>query len=104
MNLRHRAAGQQQFLEEVSLLFARNGLAYELGANGEARRLLPQPLAEALASTLFAPGDRETDRLLEAARHRIASPKLEDRQDALQKLWDAFERLKTLEPGANKKV
>lgn len=26
-----------------------------------------------------------------------------DRQDALEKLWDAFERIKTLEDGANKK-
>jgi hypothetical protein len=49
-------------------------------------------------------GDAETDRLLEAARARIASPKPEDRQDALEKLWDAFERLKTLEPGTNKKA
>ena len=27
-----------------------------------------------------------------------------DRQDALEKLWDPFERLKTLEPGANKRA
>ena len=42
--------------------------------------------------------------LLEAARQRFVSPKPEDRQDALEKLWDAFERLKTLEPGASKRV
>ncbi len=100
----HRQAGQQQFIGEVNLLFSRNALAYEIDATGEARRLLPQPLAEALALTLFNTGDGETDRLLEAARQRIASPKPEDRQDSLEKLWDAFERLKTLEPGASKKV
>ena len=53
---------------------------------------------------MFATGDEETDRLLETARQRIARPRIEDRRDALEKLWDAFERLKTLEPGSNKQV
>src|SRR5260370_34129934 len=60
-------------------------------------------LADTIGWMLFQTGDAETDRLLEAARRRILSPKPEDRQDALEKLWDAFERLKTLEPGANKR-
>ncbi|MDY0871588.1 hypothetical protein [Dongia rigui] len=60
-------------------------------------------MTDALASALFATGDGETDRLLELARTRITSPRLIDRQDALEKLWDAFERIKTLEPGADKK-
>jgi hypothetical protein len=99
-----RIAGLQRFVTDVNSLFARNGVAFELTENGQARRLLPQPLAEALIRTAFATGDNETDRLLEAARLRIASPKPEDRKDALEKLWDAFERLKTLEPGANKRA
>ncbi|HEY0020815.1 MAG TPA: hypothetical protein VGC13_31230 [Longimicrobium sp.] len=98
-----REAGLQRFVSDVNLLFARNGVAYELTPEGQARRLLPQPLAETLAWALFTTGDAETDRLLEAARLRIVSPKPEDRQDALEKLWDAFERLKTLEPGRDKK-
>ena len=53
---------------------------------------------------MFATGDEETDRLLEVARQRIARPRIEDRRDALEKLWDAFERLKTLEPGSNKRT
>jgi hypothetical protein len=99
-----RESGLARFIEDVNLLFARNGIAYELTAEGQARRLLPQPLAEALSWTVFATGDVETDRLLEIARRRIALPKAEDRQDALEKLWDAFERLKTLEPGADKRA
>ena len=38
------------------------------------------------------------------ARTRFLSPKEEDRRDALEKLWDAFERIKTLEPGADKRA
>ena len=82
---------------------ARNGIAYELTAEGQARRLLPGPLAEAVRWARFYTGDAETDRSLESASQRIALPKEEDRRDALEKLWDAFERLKTLEPGSNKR-
>ncbi|MXQ11181.1 hypothetical protein [Microvirga makkahensis] len=99
-----RAAGLARFVADVNLLFARNGVAYELTSEGQARRLLPQPVAEALGWARFYTGDAEADRLLEVARRRIISPKLEDRQDALEKLWDAFERLKTLEPGPSKRV
>lgn len=88
----------------MNLVLVRNGVACELTAGGQARRLLPQALAEALGWTLFATGDAVTNQLLEAARTRITSPKPTDWQDALEKLWDAFERLKTLEPGSNKKA
>jgi hypothetical protein len=99
-----RESGLQRFVADVNMLFRRNAAAFELTAAGETRRVLPAPLAEALGWTLFRSGDPETDRLLETARSRILSPKAEDRQDALEKLWDAFERLKTLEPGANKRM
>ncbi len=98
----NREAGLERFLSDVNRIFARNGVAYELTPDG-ARRLLPEPLAEALRSMVFKTGDDETDRLLETARHRIASPKEDDRRDALEKLWDAFERIKTLEPGSDKR-
>ncbi len=98
-----REAGLGRFVADVNMLFRRNALAFELTPAGEARRLLPAPLADVIGWTLFQTGDAETDRLLEAARRRILSPKPEDRKDALEKLWDAFERLKTLEPGVNKR-
>ena len=91
-------------MSDVNRLFARNGVAYELTPEGQARRLLPTPLAEALGRTVFKTEDKETDRLLETARQQIIRPKIEDRHDALEKLWDAFERLKTLEPGPNKGI
>jgi len=99
-----RELGLAQFVADVNTLFVRNGLAFELDAEGQARRLLPQPVAEAIGRAWFRTGDSETDRLLETARKRILSPKPEDRQDAIEKLWDAFERLKTLEPGSDKKA
>lgn len=100
----NREAGLQRFVSDVNTLFRRNAVAFELTETGQARRLLPTAVANAIGWTLFKTGDGEADRLLEVARARFLSPKLDDRQDALEKLWDAFERLKTLEPGANKRV
>jgi hypothetical protein len=68
-------SGLSRFIADVNLVFVRNGVAYELTAGGQARRLLPQALAEALGWSLFATGDAVTDQLLEAARTRIVSPK-----------------------------
>lgn len=99
-----RSAGLARFTADVNLLFRRNAVAYELTATGQACRLLPQAIANAICWALFQTGDAETDKLLETARQRILSPKTDDRRDALEKLWDAFERLKTLEPGADKRV
>ena len=69
-----RDAGLARFVSDVNLLFARNAVAYELTPEGQARRLLPTPLAEALGRTVFATGDGETDRLLETARAADRSP------------------------------
>ncbi|QCG96449.1 hypothetical protein E6C67_21895 [Azospirillum sp. TSA2s] len=99
-----REAGLERFVADVNMLFRRNSLAFELTSAGEARRVLPAPLADTIGWALFQTGDAETDRLLEAARRRILLPKPEERQDALEKLWDAFERMKTLEPGPNKRI
>jgi hypothetical protein len=57
-----------------------------------------------LGAAIFTTGDTHTDTLLEAARERFLDPQLEHRREGLNKLWDAFERVKTLEPGADKKA
>lgn len=98
-----RTAGLADFIAEVNRLFERNGIGFELTDEGYARRLASPGLREELRQAVFHTGDDETDRLLEAARHDILSPRDADRRDALEKLWDAFERIKTLETGTNKK-
>jgi hypothetical protein len=44
------------------------------------------------------------DELLEDARAKFTSPSLKVRKEALEKIWDAFERLKTIEAGKDKKA
>lgn len=98
-----RAAGLEAFTSEVNRLFARNGVAFEMSPEGKARRLLAPHLGQSLANSNFRTGDQLTDALLEDARKRFLAPKHEDRRDGLEKLWDAFERIKTLEPGVDKR-
>jgi hypothetical protein len=64
--------------------------------------MAPSGLQEALAETVFNSGDGELDRLLETARSKFLNRALDVRKEGLEKLWDAWERLKTIEPGANK--
>ena len=99
-----RAAGLASFVEEANLLFQRNGIAFKLDDDGRAQRILPQPVAQTLGWQMFDTGEAELDRLMEYARSHFLSPKLDDRRDATEKLWDAFERMKTIEQGSDKRA
>lgn len=96
--------GQRAFREIINQIFARNGLVYDLQENGQIIRLAPAILREALAAALFTTGDAELNSLLETARARFISPDPSVRKDALEKLWDAWERLKTVENPNDKRV
>jgi hypothetical protein len=97
-------AGQAAYLEGLNRLFARNGIAFEMTAEGQIKRLLPAHAAQVIESAVFHTGDTECDRLLEYARTAVTNPALDRRRDGLEKLWDAFERMKTLEPGPDKRA
>jgi hypothetical protein len=98
-----RNAGRIAFRERINRIFARNGIAFELLADGNIRRLLPPVLAEAIHSPLRPTGDAVLDSLLEDARRKILSPDLKMRSEALERLWDAWERLKTVKVPTDKK-
>ena len=97
-----RELGKYYFTEEVNQIFARNGLAYKLNDSGQIERIGPPILREELATTHFQTGEEELDRILESARRKFISPRQEIRREALQELWDAWERLKTTGEGSNK--
>ena len=58
-------AGRQEFQETINRIFRRNGLAYELTAQGRVERLAPPVLREELASAQFHTPDPELNRMLE---------------------------------------
>jgi hypothetical protein len=100
-----KQAGVEEFCEEVNVLLRRCGHPYELklGLPPKVERIAPPVLGQLMASR-FRTGDRDLDGLLDAALGKFSSPDLATRGDALEKLWDAFERLKTLHPGVDKKT
>lgn len=87
---------QESYRAEVNRLFRRNRHPYELGANGKVTRIGPPVLRETLRATTFQTGDSELDALLESARTKFNRPEANLRRESLEKLWDAWERLKTL--------
>ncbi len=99
-----KEAGRAEFRTSVNRIFARNQLAYELTDAGRIVRLAAPVLGETLAAFSIKTGDQKLDDLLATARVKVLAPDPVVRREALEKLWDAFERLKTVEPGADKKT
>jgi hypothetical protein len=99
-----REEGQQDFRDRVNRIFGRNGVAFEISADGRVIRLAPAVLREALASVTFQTGDTELDSLLGTARLKFLSPDFSTRREALEKLWDAWERAKSLRDPSDKKA
>lgn len=95
--------GRAKFEADINRFFERNGLVFEL-KDGEVTRIAPSGLQEALATTIFKTGDNTLDDLLEAARAKFLNCALTVRKEGLEKLWDAWERLKTIERGKDKRA
>lgn len=66
-------------------------------------RPVPPVLFDAMG-TLPPSGDAKLDELLEYARKKFKDPSPQARSEATEKLWDAWERLKSLENQGNKKM
>ena len=99
----NRQVGLNKFIEDINRIFSRNGLAYFLTDEGSVERRLPSEFETVVRRTASSTGDQDLDKLLDTAIDRFLSPNPESRQDALEKLWDAFERLKTIEYPSDKK-
>lgn len=97
-----RRWGQEDFREKINLIFLRNGLLYELTDKGEIVRIALPVAGEKLAEANFKTGDTTLDSLLEDARTKFFDPDISVRRIGLEKLWDAWERLKTILPGDKK--
>lgn len=95
-------AGRKQLADEVNRLFERNGIAFQL-RDGQIERLVPSILQEILVPTAFNTGDQGLNDLLSTAREKFLNRDIKVRREALEKLWDAWERLKSLSDPADKK-
>jgi len=99
-----RDAGRADYLGTINALFRRCRHPYEIGPDHRIVRLGPSVLRETILRAMFRTGDAELDRLLNTARDRFMNPDAIVRLEAMERLWDAWERLKTIIPGTKDKT
>lgn len=97
-------SGQEEFRATVNRIFSRNGVAFEMLSTGRIVRVLPPVLGEELKRTIFRTGDRTLDNMLDECRAKFSDRNPLLRREALERLWDGWERLKSLaDPGDKKR-
>jgi len=96
--------GREEFRSKINSIFARNGIAYQLQADGTIERLAPPVLKEDLANTVFRTKDKTLNQMLEDARKKFLNPDPIVRRESIERLWDCWERIKTLERPNDKKA
>ena len=96
-------AGQEEFRATVNRIFSRNGVAFEMLSTGRIVRVLPPVLGEELKRTIFRTGDRTLNNMLDECRMKFSDRNPLVRREALERLWDAWERLKSLADPSDKK-
>lgn len=89
-------AGRHSFREDINRILARNSMAYEVGDNGKVKRILPAVIADALARAYFRTGDATLDVMLEESRRKFSDPDPLIRREALERLFDSWERIKSM--------
>lgn len=98
-----RQSAQDEFSVKIDTIFTRNGLAYELLADGQIQRVVCGSLSSVIQQTPKT-SEQELNDLLEHANRKICNSDVRVRYEALKELWDAFERIKTVSaPEKNKK-
>lgn len=88
--------GEAQVRRDINTLLARNGMAFELSPSGRIEALASEALEEQLRHGLPSSIDPEFDQLLDDAIGRFRSPDPAAQVKAVEPLWDAFERMKTI--------
>ena len=87
---------RNKFVSEINLCFQRAGLLYKLNTTGEVERIIPNDVAttdvEQIVLSLNEKGTRE---LLQEALDLHRSHEPNAKRDSVEKIWDAYERLKT---------
>lgn len=94
----------KNFREEINGIFAESGLLYELTDKKIIERIVENsPLTKEIENNFAAVHEIGTRDLLKDAIALYKTPNPTARQDSVEKIWDAFERLKTYYTSLNKR-
>lgn len=94
--------GQQDLREEINTILRRNSIRYEIIEDGSIKRIIPDEI-EILFQMPFSSGDSTLDSLLQEAKDKFHDPNIAERKISIEKIWDAWERVKSLENPNNKR-
>ncbi|MDP2982684.1 MAG: hypothetical protein Q8O92_05075 [Candidatus Latescibacter sp.] len=97
-----KQAGIQEYTDSINFLFSRNRVAFCLNNDGKIERIEKPVIGETIKNAQFNTIDSELNELLERAREKFFNPNPVIRKESLEKLWDAWERIKSLENPSNK--
>lgn len=95
-------AGKDSFREKINTMFRRNGIAFVLEHGGAIKRIIPEQF-KSFISTHIRTGDSVLDNMIDDAQKKFLKPDTKIRQEAIERLWDCWERIKTLESPNNKR-
>jgi len=84
-----------EYKDKVNAIFERNGIIFYLDDDGKIKRSVPESLRKIITDIRFSTSDERLNELLEISYSKFILPKIESRIESLEKIWDAFERLKT---------
>ena len=97
-----KTEGQRTFRANVNSILNRNRIAFTMTSKGEMQRLVPIEFSSVLRGSVFTTGETELDDMIETARRKFLQSDESERREALEKLWDAWERIKTIKDGDKK--
>lgn len=93
-----------EFAKEINGIFNKTGLLYQLNANNEIERIIEDGiLTEKVEKKVDDINESGLKELMQEAIRLHKSPLPSDNKSAVEKIWDAFERLKTYFTTMNKK-
>lgn len=99
LNFPNTTNSRMDFISNVNEIFERNHIGFNLKEDGNIQRIIVKELVPPYDKKI----EQTFNELLDDAICRFRNPKIEERQIAIEKLWDAFERIKTLLIPVNKK-
>lgn len=95
-------SGKDSFREKINTILRRNGIAFILENDGAIKRIIPKEFKK-IISTHIRTGDNQLDSMIDDAQKKFLNPDTAIRKEAVERLWDCWERIKTLEIPDNKK-
>jgi len=98
-----QAAGRERWRTEINRILSRNGVALRQEPDGRVVRVGTIAAGFVTRSPLPKTGDRQLDEKIATALLKYQDPDVSVRREALEALWDAFERVKTVIDPSDKK-